>query len=264
MYFCLMHKIKNVVFVGAGKVVFHLAKVFDQSGIEITHFYSRNKETAKQMALDYGANWGDLENIELYDTDLVVVSVPDEALENVLSKLPFSRSLLVHTSGSMDMAMLREKSSRTGVFYPLQTFSKEKTIDFKNAPILLESQNEDDYILLEHLAHTISNKVYKINTDQRKKIHIAAVFSCNFANYMFHIAEDILEQDHIPFEILKPLIAETADKIKEIRPFHAQTGPAMRRDHITIAAHLEELKTQKNYQEIYQLLSKSIIHSRNK
>jgi len=259
-----MQELKKVVFIGSGKVVFHLSQAIAEVGLQISCFYSRNIESAQALALKHQSEWHDLEHIELLDTDLVIVSVPDEALHEVMNKTPKSRALIVHTSGSMDMDILSPISPRLGVFYPLQTFSKEKAVDFQNVPFLIEAHDEKDLILLEQLAKKISTNVYQINSLQRKKIHIAAVFSCNFTNYLFHIAEDILEQADIPFEILKPLIAETADKIKELRPFHAQTGPAVRRDHSTIDAHLQALENEKKYQEIYQLLSESIMNSRKK
>ncbi len=204
-------------------------------------------------------NWKELKACE---ADLIVISVPDNAFEEVIKLIPFCDTIVAHTSGSLPMELLNNLSCRPAVFYPLQTFSKDKEIDFKHIPIMLESRDIADTILLENLANKISSKVFRFNSLQRKKIHIAAVFSSNFVNYLFHIAEDLLNREEIPFEVIQPLIEETIEKIKKLSPFDAQTGPAVRGDLETIKNHLDDLKDIPEYYEIYQLLSHHIIKSR--
>ena len=160
------------------------------------------------------------------------------------------------------MEVLNKLGKRIGVFYPLQTFSKDKEVDFSKIPMMVEANTNEDMENLEKLAQNLSTKVFRITSAQRKKIHIAAVFSSNFTNYLYHIAEDLLTKDNIPFEVIQPLIAETTEKIKHLKPYHAQTGPAVRNDVETITSHLQDLEAIPEYHEIYKLLSHHIIKSR--
>ena len=163
--------------------------------------------------------------------------------------------MVVHTSGSVAMNSLNN-NGRKGVFYMLQTFSKNKIVDFSEVPFCLEAENEKDYILLELLANLIGKKVYAINSEQRKALHIAAVFVNNFSNHMYKIGSDICAENNVPFAILEPLIKETASKIETLSPAEAQTGPAIRKDQRTINEHLALLNKQQ--QEIYTTVTKSI------
>ena len=259
-----MGVIKNVIFIGSGNVATHLAQALANTGLHILGFYSRNKKTTQQLADKYQTSWGGIEDIKTSEADLMIVSVPDNAIEKVIAGIPKTKALIVHTSGSIDMKVLAEKANRIGVFYPLQTFSKEKKLDYSNIPIMLEAHKSEDLELLKNLAQSITKKVYKIDSAQRKKIHIAAVFSSNFTNYLYHIAADLLSKDDIPFEVIQPLITETVDKLKELHPFDAQTGPAARNDQETIENHLDDLREIPEYREIYKLMSHHIIKSRKK
>lgn len=259
-----MPMIKNIVFIGSGNVASHLAQAISNAGLNNLGFYSRNKETASQLASKHQASWGGIHEILVHDADLIIISVPDHGIEEVISKIPLTKAMIVHTSGSIDMQILAKKHTRIGVFYPLQTFSKDKELDYSNIPIMIEAQQANDLKALEKLALSITKKVYKIDSAQRKKIHIAAIFSSNFTNYLFHIAADLLSKDDIPFEVIQPLIAETVDKLKELHPYDAQTGPAARSDRETIENHLQDLKDIPEYHEIYQLMSHHIIKSRKK
>lgn len=257
-----MTEIKKVAFAGSGNVTTHLSKVLFNTKIEIIGFYGRNITSTQELAKKYNTKYGQLQELPTCDADLIIVSVPDHAIEEVLSLIPTCDTIVAHTSGSLSIEALQNVSKRAAVFYPLQTFSKEKIVDFSEVPVMLEADRELDLQKLEILAKKISNKVFKINSKQRKKIHIAAVFSSNFTNYLFHIAEDLLRREEVPFEIIQPLIEETTQKIKELRPFDAQTGPAVRRDLETINTHLDDLKEIPEYHEIYKLLSHHIIKSR--
>jgi len=254
----------KVIFIGSGNVATHLSMAIANAGFQILGFYSRNKETALQLAKKHQALGGGIEDIKTDAADLIIISVPDQAIKNVLTIIPETNALIVHTSGSIAMNVLAGKFVRIGVFYPLQTFSKKKNLDYSTIPLLLEVQQDYDMALLENLAHSITKKVYKIDSAKRKKIHIAAVFSSNFTNYLYHIAADLLSKDDIPFEVIQPLIAETVDKLKELHPYDAQTGPAVRNDRETIENHLQDLKEIPEYYEIYKLMSHHIIKSRKK
>jgi len=188
--------------------------------------------------------------------DLYVIAVFDDAIAKVSAQLPFENRLVVHTSGSVSLDAL-DKKNRKGSFYPLQTFSKKAEVDFSQIPIFLESENETDFELLEKVAEVISNKVYKINSEQRKALHVSAVFVNNFVNHLYQIGNEICVENKVPFEVLKPLILETANKVMRLSPKEAQTGPAIRNDKQTIASHLDFLLDE-NQKNIYKTLTQSI------
>lgn len=188
--------------------------------------------------------------------DIYIIAVSDDGITDVAKQLRDTKSLVVHTSGSISMNAL-PKGIRRGVFYPLQTFSKQSEIDFKKVPLCLEVEKQEDLILLKRLAGALSNSVYEISSDQRKSLHLAAVFVNNFTNHLYHIGNEICAENQVPFEILKPLITETAQKIVGLPPIEAQTGPAERNDNETIESHLSQLKNN-DYKDLYTLLTKSI------
>lgn len=193
----------------------------------------------------------DLSNIP--KAELTIVAVSDDAIDDVSSQI--TNDFVVHTSGSVPLSALKN-NTRKGVFYPLQTFSKDKKVDFTKVPFCLEATTDNDLKLLETLANYLGQKIYHIDSEQRKAIHVAAVFANNFTNHLYKIAQDICDTHQVPFEILHPLIIETADKIKVLPPALAQTGPAIRKDEATIKNHLFMLS--KKQQEIYKIITKSI------
>lgn len=250
----------QVTIFGSGNVARHLISAFSQSStVEVKQVFARQPETLLHL-INPEKITNDFDQIQ--ESDLYIISVTDQAIENVSAQIPFEKKLVVHTSGTVSIDTLNTKN-RKGVFYPLQTFSKDKEVNFKEIPICLEAQNEEDYTILKLVAESISDKVFNISSAQRKALHVAAVFSCNFVNHLYRIGSEICSENNIPFEILYPLIEETADKIKFLSPKEAQTGPAKRNDTTTINAHLNFLQddTQK---EIYKLLTKSIIDNGKK
>jgi len=244
----------STVILGTGNVAKHLFEAFmSQNGIEVIQVYGRSLK-----ALSYFNNQintsSDLSNIK--EADIYLVAISDDAISEVSKFLVDKRGLIVHTSGSIPMNALPNKN-RCGVFYPLQTFNAHRKVNFKEIPICIEAGNDQDYELLNALASAISDKVVQIDTDQRKVLHLAAVFANNFTNHMYHIAHEICIQNDVPFELLLPLINETATKIQDLSPLDAQTGPARRNDKGTFGKHLAQLKSKK-HNNIYTLLSKSI------
>jgi len=244
----------KVVLIGSGNVVQHLILAFAKNKeIEVLQVFARRKETITHL-LDSSKitdNYTDLAEADLY-----IIAVSDDAIASISTKLPFENRLVVHTSGSVSIDTLDLKN-RKGIFYPLQTFSKNKAVDFSIIPLCLESENETDYKLLEKVAHTISNKVYAINSEQRKALHISAVFVNNFVNHLYQIGNEICEENKVSFEVLKPLILETANKVMSLSPKEAQTGPAIRNDKQTIEAHLDFLSNE-SYATMYKTLTQSI------
>lgn len=246
--------------IGSGNVAQHLIQAFGKSPkIELVQVFARNPEAIEHLVPTDNIT----SNInELQAVDLTIISVSDDAIAEVSAQLPFENQLVVHTSGSVDMHTLNNKNRR-GVFYPLQTFSKSKEVDFKAVPICLEAESEDDFPLLVEVANTISNSISSVDSHQRKALHVAAVFVSNFTNHLYKIGHDICSENQLPFDILKPLIQETAHKILSLQPEDAQTGPAKRKDIQTINAHLNFL-TDDNQKEIYKMLTKSIIDNGKK
>jgi predicted short-subunit dehydrogenase-like oxidoreductase (DUF2520 family) len=244
----------KVVIIGSGNVAQHLVAAFAKSSeIEVLQVFSRQKETIIPL-LD--SNKITTTYDDLVEADLYIIAISDDAIAKVSAQLHFKNRLVVHTSGSVPINSLDAKN-RKGIFYPLQTFSKDKEVDFSQIPICLESENETDFEFLKKVAELVSNKVYKISSEQRKALHVSAVFVNNFVNHLYQMGNEICEENNVPFEILKPLILETANKVLTLSPKEAQTGPAKRNDNQTIQAHLDFLSNE-NQKKIYKILTQSI------
>jgi predicted short-subunit dehydrogenase-like oxidoreductase (DUF2520 family) len=245
----------SISIIGSGNVAQHLIKAIVQSDqLELIQVFVRNKEAVQNLI---SSDKITLTSSALKKADLYIISVSDDAIQNVAQNLPFSNQLVAHTSGSVAMNDLSD-SNRKAVFYPLQTLSSKKEIDFSSVPLCIEAQNEPDLLLLTEVAQKLSKNVYNINSEQRLSLHVAAVFVSNFTNHLYQIGSAICEEHKVSFDILKPLIYETAEKIKALAPIDAQTGPAIRKDTHTIHKHLSIL-TQEYQKEIYKTLTKSII-----
>ena len=240
----------KVVIIGSGNVAQHLIAAFSKStAIEVVQVYSRSTFKLNLVPITNNLN-------ELLPADLYIISVSDDAIASITNRLPFQNRFVVHTSGSVSMDAIDPKNRR-GVFYPLQTFSKNKAVDFRNIPICIETSDDADYDLLERVAVSISSQLFTIDSAQRKALHVSAVFVNNFTNHLYKISADICKENDIPFEILKPLIKETVAKLDTLSPLEAQTGPAKRNDVQTIASHLAFLKDE-NQKNIYKILTQSI------
>ncbi len=244
--------------IGSGNVAQHLIvalqkAIFEGAQIEITTVFSR-QITVLSNLLDSNiicSYWNHLKEADLY-----IIAVSDHAIAEVSEKIPFKNKLVVHTSGAVSLEAIYS-NNRKGVFYPLQTFSKNVFVDFKTIPICIEGENAADFELLNKVANSISDSVNEINSEQRKALHVAAVFVNNFTNNLYKIGNDICTANNIPFEILFPLIKETAEKINRLSPVNAQTGPAKRNDQETIDSHLAFL-TDENQKNIYKIITQSI------
>lgn len=246
-----LRKMIKVILLGSGNVATHLFQAFSKAnGVEVVQVFSRT------ISKDFPETLQTSDYKEIKAADVYIICVSDSAISSVSSQLSFENRLVVHTSGSTDINVLDSKN-RKGVFYPLQTFTKNKSVDFSQIPICIETEVPSDFEIIEKLAKSVSNSVYLINGNQRKALHVSAVFVCNFANHLFTIGNTICVENNIPFEILQPLIKETAEKIQSLSPSEAQTGPAIRNDQKTIEKHIDFL-TNENQKEIYKILTKSI------
>lgn len=248
----------SVIILGSGNLATHLTKTFIKcKTIDLIQVYSRNLENITYLNGKVNIT-DDLQLLK--EADIYVISISDNAISNFSKNLSLKGKLVVHTSGSVPLNDLKGNFEK-GVFYPLQTFTKEKKVKFKNIPICIETESNDQLEKLEKLASAISKNVYIINSKQREKLHLSAVFINNFTNHLYSIAEEICKENKVPFEILLPLIKETAKKVSVMSPSESQTGPAKRNDTKTIEQQLEQLSD--NQKEIYTILTKSIIKKYN-
>lgn len=243
----------EIVLFGSGNVASHLFKaLWNSRTVSIKQVYNHKHES-----LDFINDLvpATTSLAEVKDADIYLLALKDDVVPGIAKKLENRSALVAHTSGAVSMEHIT--SSRKGVFYPLQTFSRKKEINYQQIPFCLEANSSADMLLLKEVVNEISGKAYHVNSLQRKKLHLAAVFVCNFVNYLYSIGENICMNNEIPFEILQPLIQETALKVQTSPPSSVQTGPALRNDQSTIAAHLELLNSAED-KELYQLLTKAI------
>ena len=252
--------IKNVTLVGAGNLATQLGKSLKENEIEIVQVYSRTETSAKALAEQLGCPFT-IDLKELKQADLVIVSVKDDALESVFKQIDKS-SRVVHTAGSVPMEILADYFKNHGVFYPLQTFSKQREVDFLNIPICLEASSVEFLQELKQLASRLSQNVSLVNSEKRESLHLAAVFTCNFVNHFYDIGDGLLGEKGLDFSLLKPLIQETAQKVMSLKPIDAQTGPAVRYDETIIDKHLELLSYKPELRKIYSFISRSIYNSK--
>lgn len=248
----------KIIIIGAGNVATQLGLALKKSKHTIVQVYSKHKSSASKLAKSLKCDYSYFPEKINKTADVYIIAVNDDAIAEVANQINLKDKIVVHTSGSVEMDVLKASSKNYGVFYPLQTFSKNKKIDFKTIPVCLEANNIVTFKVLQSIADSISHNVQKINSEQRKTIHLAAVFACNFSNHLYAIASSILSSAKVPFDILKPVIEETAEKIKKNSPAKMQTGPAVREDIKTMNDHLLMLSDKKEYQQIYKLISKSI------
>jgi len=252
----------KITIIGSGNVAHHLISTFqDDKSIEIVQVFARKKGIIHHNIINNEKIISDFSDFK--EADLYIISVSDDAIFEVSESLPFSEKLVVHTSGTKSIDFLSDKN-RKGVFYPLQSFSKDKKLNFKEIPICIEAIDKKDFDLLKKIAQSISNSVIEMDSQKRKALHLASVFVCNFVNYMYRIGNEICKENDIHFDILKPLIKETADKINYISSDKAQTGPAQRGDMKIINAHLDFLKNNTENKKIYKLITQAILKKNEK
>ena len=247
----------KVVFIGAGNLATQLSKRMYSKGFDILQVYSYTNQSAEKLATELGCEWtNNLKELRT-DADMYVFAVKDAVLIDTISMVEPNQGIWVHTAGSISQDVFKGCSEKYGVFYPLQTFSKERDVDFDRIPFFIESNSQEttDYLLEQ--AEKLSHKVFKADSDQRKQLHLAAVFACNFTNHMYAISQQILQEHNLHFDAIAPLIEETANKVQEISARQAQTGPAVRYDQNVMNNHIDMLKDE-TLKDIYRLVSKNI------
>lgn len=254
----------RITIIGSGNVATHLAAAFKNAGHSIVQVYSRDMHNASLLA--YHVKAEAVDNLDQINpaTDLFVLAIKDDTIEAIAAELARLGKLIVHTSGATDLQTVLNHTTNAGVFYPLQTFSKTREVNFNTVPLCIEGADEQITSKLNELAYTISQNVYHINSAQRKTLHLAAVFACNFPNYLYYISQQLLAEKQLPFDLLRPLILETAEKVQGNLPADVQTGPAIRNDKKTMASHIGQLVEKPELQKLYELLSQGIIKMDNR
>ncbi len=250
---------KNIILIGSGNVATKIGLFLYSNGYKITQVWSRKITNAK--VLSKKINSYPIDNLnKIKRADLYIIAVKDDKIEYVINNMQNKINNVVHTSGSTSINVFKNKFKNFGVFYPLQTFKTENTLNMKEIPICIEANNESFQKKLMDLANNFSNEIILIDSHQRNIIHLAAVFSCNFTNHMFSISQKLLEKSNIDFKILIPLIKQTILQIEKKRPSDLQTGPAARKDLKTIKNHLKSI-SDKKVKEIYHILTNSIMNN---
>jgi len=250
----------SISFAGAGRVASALCRELFHIGIRIDLVVSETETGGRPLADSCNAEWSS--RLHFPDSSkVIIVAVPDHKLKDVLNRIQCSSDTLVaHTAGSFGLDVFPPHISRRGVFYPLQTFSKNRTVNFNGLPFLLESSDEEYTEILRKLAESVTGRVYVTEHEKRRMIHLAAVFVCNFTNHMLTEGKLISEKADVPFDIFHPLIQETISKAMESGPENSQTGPAVRNDRNTIEKHMELLSFSSELQKIYSNITESIIN----
>lgn len=249
----------KIVLIGAGNLATHLGKALHAAGHDMVQVFSRTMQSAETLASLLDAEpLTDMAQVR-DDADVYIFSVKDSALEQLVSQLcGGEKKVFLHTAGSMPMSVFRGKALHYGVLYPMQTFSKQRELDFSIIPCFIEANDEFALKQIEGLAGQISHRVFQLSSEDRKYLHLSAVFACNFANHCYAASQELLQQHGIPFDVMLPLIDETAAKVHGMTPKEAQTGPAVRYDENVIGKQIQLLENQPYFQKIYDCMSKSI------
>lgn len=250
----------KIVLIGAGNLATRLGLHFKACGMNMLQVYSRTLAAAMCLAEQLDCLYTHVPGDVTAEADLYVVAINDKAFHDVLPKINFGNKLVVHTAGSIDIQILSDYAVNYGVFYPLQTFSKVREVDFFSVPICIEANSKENGRVLEELAKKVSHDVRYFSSKQRRQIHLSAVFVCNFVNHLYTIGGELLNEEGISFDILHPLIHETAIKAMAHDPKNVQTGPAVRYDRNVIEHHIEMLKNHPEWGNLYKDLSSSIHH----
>ncbi|HHT61014.1 MAG TPA: DUF2520 domain-containing protein [Paludibacteraceae bacterium] len=257
------HKNQHIVLIGAGNLATQLGLALYEQGYSIVQVYSRTIAAAQTLASQIKATATDNLAQLMPTANLYIYAIKDDALPEVINKVTIDYGIHVHTSGSVPMAVFEKKRTNFGVFYPLQTFKKEKRVDFQQIPIFLEASNKQTFDNLNDITKTISENVHNSTSEDRQTLHLSAVFACNFTNHFYAIAGEVLKSTNLPFAVLLPLIREGVNKLETLTPKEAQTGPAVRNDQNIINNHLKLLKAYPEWQEIYQQITKNIQNYHN-
>lgn len=248
----------DIGILGTGNVAYHLAKQLQALNLEPKCIYGRNSEKLEHFRNELKLQSDISTNVDFKAHDFIILAVNDDSLSDCLKTYSFSStSILIHVSGSVSLEVFPSES-KYGVIYPLQTFSKSKPVDFAQIPLYIETKDEETFYQVNALAHQLSNRVSYLSSEHRLKLHLAAVFACNFTNYLYHAAEETLKGTSLSLADLNHLILETVKKAQNLGSISAQTGPAIRDDHKTMEKHMALMEENEELREIYSVISRQI------
>lgn len=250
----------KIILIGAGNLATHLGKAIFAAGHDVVQVFSRTIQSATALASEVGAQPVSDISAVCADADMYVVSVKDSAIAELIPALCKGKEtkVFLHTAGSIPMDVFLGMALHYGVLYPMQTFSKQREMDFSQIPCFIEANDEHALQQIGDVAHQVSSRVYHLASEDRKYLHLSAVFACNFVNHCYALSQEILEEHGIPFDVMLPLVDETAAKVHELDPKEAQTGPAVRYDENVLRAQGALLKSNPQMKDIYDRMSMSI------
>jgi len=249
----------HVSFIGSGNVASHLAKSMVKAGVIVDDVCSLNRKNRESLAKVVNAKA--IESLSGITTtsDFYIIAVPDDKVNEVVSSFPPVKGIVAHTSGITPLEVISSTFENSGVFYPLQTFSKQREVNMATIPFCIEGNTKAAAKKLSDLAGKLSRKIYPVNSNERKELHLAAVFVSNFVNHLYHTANTLVEENGLSFNLLLPLIEEVAAKVKTLSPADAQTGPARRNDENSLRVHREMLSNHPDFEALYNLITRQII-----
>ena len=251
--------IRSICIIGNGNIAWELGRAFHQAGISITGIISRNPKEGKLLADTLGSVFVDLDADDFPQADIYLLAIKDDAIRDVGEKIFRGDMRLVHTSGAVEAEALEFRENACGVIWPMQTILKNRDVDFKNTLMVVTSNDSLLEEELAQLAKKISQRVL-IGTDrQRAMLHLGAVWTNNFVNHLFDIAQYLLAEENLEFKVFLPMIREHVAKLEQFTPDQLQTGPARRGDHATLGRHLKLMEDHPNWQQLYDDISDSIM-----
>ena len=250
---------RQIVMIGAGNAATCLANAYYHNKSTIVQVYSRTMQSASELALQVSAEATDNLKKLVQGKYTYILALPDDVIVKVLPKINLKEGILIHCSGSLPMDILKNSAEKYGVIYPLISMNKSEKLDFNDVPFCVEGCDMGVALTLKIMVYYLSKKAYIMDSEQRNVVHLAAVFANNFPNFLYGVAKEILDKRNIPFDVLKPLICETAMNIMTVDPAQRQTGPAARNDKKIIENHLSLLADFPEYKNLYQLFSKVIM-----
>lgn len=250
----------TISIIGAGNVAYHLALGLYHAGHKLSYVYARNISNAQEISSSCGAKaTSSISDVVYQKVDIIIIATTDTAIAGIADQLNDFSNLVIHTAGSVGLDTISKHCINSGVLYPLQTFNKQKAINWQEVPLFIEASNTDSMTTLSALAHSLSPKIKSVDSNQRLALHIAAVFACNYSNALYGIAANICEENGLIFNDLLPLINETAHKLELLSPKEAQTGPAKRGDKETMDKHLHFLSSVPTIQQLYADLARAVV-----
>jgi len=253
----------RICLIGAGNLATQLGTALAEKGHQVVQVWSRTSKSAAKLGTTLNSSYTTEIDSLVSDADIYIIAISDQAIAPLLARYQWGNKLVAHTAGSIPMDLLNRYCRNFGVFYPFQTFTIDRKVDFGQVPVCIEASNPQNLEILNQLALSISKNVIHIDSGQRQQIHLAAVFACNFVNHFYAIAKELTDEKGISFDILKPLILETAQKAVNQTPKSSQTGPAIRNDGSIMEKHLEMLSGHPDLQNLYRQVSQRIIHTHN-